>query len=341
MIRSVVANRTPDFRPAWWLPGSHLQTLWPQFRRRPRSVVRQRERLKTPDGDFLDLDWGGAAQGPLVLLVHGLTGSSHSHYIRGLEAALLRRGFRTVAMNFRGCSGRMNDTSRCYHSGETGDIGWVYACLRKREPETPLAVAGFSLGGNVVLKWLGEQGNALDLFGAVAVSVPMLLDVCASQMDRGFSRFYRDHLLRDLKAYLRHKRLHLERIGMAHEAWRIAELGDLSAVDSFWEYDQRVIAALYDFRDVDDYYRRSSSRQFLASIQMPTLILQARDDPFMTDEVIPCADEVSESVRLEISSAGGHVGYVSGIWPGRPRYWLDERIPSFLAERLASAVAHN
>lgn len=335
------ANQAPQFRPAWWLPGPHLQTLWPQLRGRPRPVVRQRERLNTPDGDFLDLDWAGPGEGPLVLLVHGLTGSSRSHYIRGLEAALLRRGFRTVAMNFRGCSGRMNDTSRCYHSGETGDIAWVYACLRKREPDTPLGVVGFSLGGNVVLKWLGEQGIALDLFGAAAVSVPILLDVCASQMDRGFSRFYRDRLVTELKAYLRHKRLHLERIGCLQEARRIAELGDLSGVKSFWEYDQRVIAALYDFRDVDDYYRRSSSRQFLSSISVPTLIIQARDDPFMTDEVIPDADELAREVRLEVSSAGGHVGYVSGIWPGQPRYWLDRRIPSFLAERLASAVAHN
>lgn len=327
-------NRTPGFRPAWWLRSPHLQTLWAAQSRRQRSAARQRERVVTPDDDFLDLDWRGEGTGPLVLLVHGLTGSSRSPYILGMEEALQRRGFRTVAFNFRGCSGSMNNTSRCYHSGETGDISFVYRHLRVREPGVPIGVVGFSLGGNVILKWLGEMGWNADLFAAAAVSVPLLLHLCATRMDQGFSRIYRDRLLRELKGYLARKRNHLHNIGRVTEAKRVEELGDLSAIQSFWDYDQRVVAGLYGFLDAEDYYRRSSSRQFLHAIRVPTLIVQAADDPFMTDGVIPEPSELSEAVHLDVAPAGGHVGFIAGVWPGRPRFWLEERIPDFLEASL-------
>lgn len=321
------------FRPAWWLHGPHLQTLWASGCRRIVAVPRVRERLSTPDDDFLDLDWRGEGGAPLILLLHGLTGSSRSVYILGLEAALQRRGFRTVAMNFRGCSGRMNDTARCYHSGETGDLDFVYHELRRREPVAPIGIVGFSLGGNVVLKWLGEMGGRADVFAAAAVSVPMTLHLCASRLDRGISRIYRNRLLRELIAYLESKRIHLRGIGRADEARKIDALGDLSTIRSFWDYDQRVVAALYDFKDAHDYYCRSSSRQFLRAIKVPTLIIQARDDPFMTDRVIPTSAELADPVYLEVTDSGGHVGFVSGLWPGRSRYWLEQRIPDFLGDR--------
>lgn len=327
-------NREPEFRPAWWLRGPHLQTVWAARSRRPPSAPRRRERLATPDDDFLDLDWCGEGTAPLVLLVHGLTGSSRSPYIVGMEEALRRKGFRTVALNFRGCSGPMNNTSRCYHSGETGDIGFVYRHLQACEPGVPIGVVGFSLGGNVILKWLGEMGWSADLFAAAAVSVPMLLHVCATRMDQGFSRVYRDRLLRELKEYIARKRNHLHNIGRVAEARRVEDLGDLSMIRSFWDYDHRVVAGLYDFDDADDYYRRSSSRQFLRSIRVPTLIVQAEDDPFMTEGVIPVPDELSESVHLDVAPAGGHVGFIAGMWPGQPRFWLEERIPDFMEERL-------
>ncbi len=327
-------NRAPGFRPAWWLRSPHLQTLWAAQSRRPPSAARRRERLATPDEDFLDLDWRGEGTGPLVLLVHGLTGSSRSPYILGMEEALQRKGFRTVAFNFRGCSGSMNNTSRCYHSGETGDIGFVYRHLRTREPGVPIGVVGFSLGGNVILKWLGEMSWRADLFAAAAVSVPMLLHLCASRMDQGWSRVYRDRLLRELKDYIARKRNHLHNIGRVIEARRVEGLGDLSTIRSFWDYDRCVVAGLYDFRDAEDYYRRSSSRQFLRSVRVPTLIVQAADDPFMTDGVIPGPDELSEAVRLDVAPAGGHVGFIAGMWPIHPRFWLEERIPEFMEEHL-------
>jgi len=324
----------PIFRPAWWLPGAHLQTLWPaMFRCGPR-FSRRRERIATPDGDFLDLDWSGEEESPLVILIHGLSGSSASPYILGLQNALGRRGFRTAALNFRGCSGPMNDTSRCYHSGETGDIEYVYRWVRAREPRTPIAAVGFSLGGNVLLKWLGEAGERTQLFAAVAVSVPLLLHLCATRMDRGFSRLYRNRMLHELKHYMTAKQAHLRRIGRGEEAGKVERLGDLSTIRSFWDYDERVVAGLYPFAGAHDYYRRSSSRQFLRSIGTPTLIIQARDDPFMTPDVIPEPQELSKSVQLEVTPGGGHVGFIAGNWPGRARYWLEERIPEYLCERL-------
>jgi predicted alpha/beta-fold hydrolase len=323
------------FKPAWWLPGPHLQTLWQPLTRRLPQPRTLRERLSTADGDFLDLDWFGPPGQPIVILLHGLTGSSRSPYIRGLQSALSGHGFRSVAVNFRGCSGQPNQTARGYHSGETGDLDHVYEILNRRYPGTPLAAVGYSLGGNVLLKWLGERGDSIRLFAAAAVSVPLLLDQCASRMDRGFSRVYRDHLLRELKDYIRCKHAHLQAIGNDPEAERLRSLGDLSRIRSFWEYDDRVVARLYPFRDARDYYEQSSSRRYLKWIHLPTLIIQARDDPFMTASVLPEEQELSSFVHLEVTARGGHVGFVSGPHPGRPQYWLEHRIPAFLQTGLA------
>lgn len=323
-----------SFKPAWWLPGPHLQTLWPALFRIPPRPPRTRERLSTPDGDFIDLDWCGRGLAPIVMLLHGLSGSSRSSYIRGMQDALWKRGLRSVALNFRGCSGQPNLTARCYHSGDTEDLDHVYRHLRLREPATPLAAVGYSLGGNVLLKWLGEQGRRIDLFAAAAVSVPLLLNLCADRMDTGFSRFYRNRLLRELKHYVRRKRDHLRRSDKALEAEKLERLGDLGDIRSFWEYDDRVVAPLYAFRDVHDYYEKSSSRQFLKSIRTPTLIVHSGDDPFMTPAVIPREHELSPFVHLEVTRGGGHVGFVTGTVPLRPRYWLEQRIPAFLEGRL-------
>lgn len=319
------------FKPAWWLSNSHLQTLYPALlRNAPDPPDYRRERLTTADHDFIDIDYCGTGSQPLIILVHGLTGSSQSGYIKGLQSVLFKQGLRSAALNFRGCSGSSNNRARSYHSGETEDIHFLYQTLRQREPYTPLGVVGFSLGGNVVLKWLGEQGNQLDLFAAVAVSVPLLLGICATKLDNGFAKFYRVNLLRELKTYMQIKLHHLEHIGQAEEAMKIRELGDLSAIRSFWQYDDRVVAKLHGFNDVHDYYRRSSSRQYLKSISVPTLLIQAVDDPFMTTEVLPRLNELSPQVHVEFTRHGGHVGFISGSVPFRPQYWLDRRIPEFL-----------
>jgi predicted alpha/beta-fold hydrolase len=323
------------FKPAWWLSNTHLQTIYPAlFRKEPNPPDYRRERVTTPDRDFIDLDFCGIGEKPLVMLIHGLTGSSESGYIKGLQSALHKQGLRSVALNFRGCSGSSNNKARSYHSGETEDIHFLYQTLRQREPYTPIGVVGFSLGGNVVLKWLGEQSGHLGLFAAVTVSVPLLLGVCATKLDNGFSTFYRSKLLDELKAYMHNKLQHLDDIGLAQEAMKIKALGDLSPITSFWQYDDQVVAKLHGFSDVHDYYQRSSSRQYLESIAVPTLLIQAIDDPFMTQDVLPEPNEVSSQVQFEFTRHGGHVGFISGLIPFRPRYWLDQRIPEFLLSHL-------
>lgn len=322
-----------DFHPPRWLTNPHLQTLWPTLTRRINPPPRTCERVPTPDGDFLELDWCGH-HGPLVLILHGLAGSSRSHYVVGLQWALLRQGWRSVALNFRGCGSQLNRTAKCYHSGETGDLDWIYRHLRRREPQTPLAMVGYSLGGNVLLKWLGERGDDLDLFAACAVSVPLVLGRCADAMERGFARLYRYRLLSELKAYMNAKIRHLEQLGLEAEADKLKALGDLKAVRSFWEYDDRVIARLYPFQDVHDYYRRCSSRRFLANIRTTTLLIQSRDDPFMYPDVIPSPDETAPEVQLEITSRGGHVGFLAADGHRGIDYWLERRIPRFLRHQL-------
>ena len=315
------------FQPAWWLPGPHAQTLFPFIARRRIAITPWRERLTLPDGDFLDLDWALAApqRSPLVLVLHGLEGSLRSHYAGGLLQSLNRAGLRGVLMHFRGCSGEPNRLPRSYHSGETGDLDWIVRELRRREPDTHLAVIGFSLGGNVLLKWLGECAEHAPVQAAVAVSVPFSLAIAAERLERGFSRLYQAYLLRKLRRSLREKR---KRIALP------MELPDLDSLRSFRRFDDAVTAPLHGFADVDDYYARASSLPFLKCIACPTLILHATDDPFMSPAVVPAAGELSEAVCLELSPQGGHVGFVGG-GIGRPEYWLEERIPAFLKNTLA------
>lgn len=317
------------FQAAWWLNNGHLQTIYPALYRRIQPVNCSRERLLTPDQDFLELDFYGSDQQPLVILLHGLTGSSSSAYIQGLQTALNYNGFSSVAVNFRGCSGESNNTACCYHSGETQDLAFVYQNLRSRYLNRPIAVVGFSLGGNVLLKWLGET-EIQSLFAAVAVSVPLVLSVCASRLDRGWSKIYCQRLLSELKVYLQIKQQHLIAIGKLAEAEKIRQLGDLKNINSFWQYDNQVVAALYGFKDVHDYYLKSSSRQYLNRIQVPCLVIQADDDPFMTAEVLPKRSELSAKVQLEVTRGGGHVGFVTGNKLFHAEYWLEQRIPGFL-----------
>ncbi|WP_045226217.1 hydrolase [Methyloterricola oryzae] len=323
-----------SFVPAWWLSNPHLQTLWPALLRQGPNIERNREQLDTPDGDFVDLDWTDAETGPLVLLLHGLSGSSRSSYILGMQSALRSCGMDSVALNFRGCGGDPNRTARCYHSGDTDDLNYLYSVLTARFPGRPIAAVGFSLGGNVLLKWLGEQGSEVKLFGAAAVSVPMLLDRCADRLDAGLSKIYRDRLLKELKDYVRIKREHLREFGPVDEFRKLANLGELDPIRSFWEYDDRVVATLYGFNGVHDYYRRCSARPYLKQVRCPALIVHAQDDPFMSPDVIPTADELSCTVLLEVCRAGGHVGFIAGSQLCQPCYWLEQRIPQFLSQQL-------
>jgi predicted alpha/beta-fold hydrolase len=318
------------FKPPRWLQNPHLQTIWPTLFPVEGPSHIWRERITTQDQDFLDLDWSGTLGPHGVLLIHGLSGSSRSPYIQRLQKLLAENGFTVAALNLRGCSGVPNNTANAYHSGETQDLDHVYRLIAPRFQF--FSVVGFSLGGNMLLKWLGEQGSAVRLSGAVAVSVPYELARCADRMDSGFSRLYRDLLISELKGFVETKKQHLLAIGHQAEAERMIQLGDLSAIRSFWEYDDRVVAKLYGFRDVQDYYEQSSSRTYLRRIENNALLIHAEDDPFMVPAVIPAGHELGPGVRLEVTSKGGHVGFVEGHWGFRPRYWIDRRILDFLSD---------
>lgn len=321
-----------DFKAPWWLRNPHLQTLWPRFERRGQLVALRRERIDTGDGDFLDLDWAEpapvAGDAPLVLLIHGLEGNSLSPYVQGMLSALAARGWRSLVMHFRGCSGEPNRLPRSYHSGETGDPGLVNQLLRERFPQAPLVLIGYSLGGNVLLKYLGEASRIDTVTAAAAISVPFLLSPSADRLQRGFSQLYQRILLASLKAKT------LQKFSIMTSPVPLAALATATSIRDF---DDIVTAPIHGFADAADYYARNSSRQFLRAIDVPTLIVHAADDPFMTPEVIPAGDELSPTVRLEVSERGGHVGFVDGPSPWRARHWLETRVPAFIAAQLQSS----
>ena len=319
------------FRPAWWLPGPHFQTLWASVVRCRGKPALERERVVLPDGDFLDLDWNGADSGaaPIVVLLHGLEGSSESPYAWGLLAAFRRRGWPAVVMHFRGCSGEPNRLARCYHSGETSDLAWFAGELARRFPNRPLFAAGVSLGGNVLLKWLGEFGPEAPLAGAVAISVPFDLGRCADWIERGFSKVYRRYLVRQMHLKIRAK------FGTWNES--PIDLAKLARWRTFRAFDENVTSPLHGFDGAEDYYRKASSGPWVPRIRIPTLIVQARNDPFVPGTLLPSP---SPSVRVEAPSQGGHAGFVAGAVPGRPRYWLEERVPAFFEEVLAARTGN-
>lgn len=321
-----------SFKPAWWLPGRHLQTIVPNsLRPRPR-VPLERQRVELPDGDFVDVDWTREDGGPIVIVLHGLEGSIESRYAAGIMQAFWRRGWRGALLHHRGCSGEPNRLPNGYHSGHTADFDFFLRELRKREPRTPIAALGYSLGGNVLLKWLGETGDDSLLDAAVAVSVPFRLEVCAAAVNRGLSRLYQAHLMRRMR----------------QSALRKIELGILDfpperlrRLRSFRDFDEALTGPLHGYGNADGYYAAASSRQFLKNIRTPTLIIQSRDDPFMTPEVLPAESELSPAIHFELSEGGGHVGFVGGKWPWKPRFWLEERIPSWLEDYLLAEHRHD
>lgn len=336
-LSCAAVDETCRFVPAWWLPGCHAQTVGANLLRRRAGVRYRRERLELDDGDFLDLDWvvtqdGGESDGqsPLVVVLHGLEGGPDSTYVLEMHRALAREGLASVTLSLRSCSGEPNRLPRMYHSGETGDLSLVLATLRLRDPHRRIGAMGFSLGGNMLLKYLGEcgrdgQGPAVPA-AAAAVSVPFDLAAGLAKLERGASRIYHRYLLRKLVRKARSK----AEILRDH-----TDLEALLAVRSIRVFDDLLTAPLHGFRDAADYYARCSSRQFLASIRVPTLLVHARDDPFVPAVAIP-RHEVASNPFLEacFTPSGGHVGFVTGP-PWRPRFWAERTVAAFLARRLS------
>lgn len=316
---------TSDFEPAWWLKNPHGQTLWPYLFKYRNPIKTQRERLELPDGDFIDLNWVGShrSSAATVLVLHGLGGDISSHYAQRIIRALSKHHYRVCFMHFRGCSEEPNRLPRGYHSGETEDVAFVAKQLRERFPSSPLAVVGFSLGANVLLKWLGEEVSSAPVDTAVAVSTPFELAKVAERLKSGFSLVYQNYLLQKLRrSILRKKELIADHIDYA---------GFQEARD-FRSFDNAVTAPLHGFESAEDYYSRCSSRPFLKCVEIPTLIIHALDDPFMSPDIVPKESELSSHIELEVTQRGGHVGFISGRNPQRPHYWLTERIPEFINE---------
>jgi len=314
------------FVPSWWLPGPHLQTIYASlFARAPRVALR-RERWDTPDGDFVDVDFlDGPEASPWLHLFHGLEGSSESPYARMLMAHARDRGWRASILNFRGRSGEPNRMPRAYHSGDSDEIDWVLRRVRGRAGSAPLFVVGVSLGGNALAKWLGENGEAARgiVERAVAVSAPMDLMAAGDALERGFAIFYARHFLATLK---KNSLAKLARFPGLFDAAAVARAHTLR------QFDDAFTAPVHGFRDCDDYYIRSSSKPFLGRVQVPTLIVNARDDPFLPESALPTEREVSGAVKLEFPARGGHVGFVSGRFPGNID-WLPRRILHFFEHR--------
>lgn len=323
------------YEPAPWLPGPHAQTLGGKLLRPSTSPPLERVRLETPDGDFLDVDVGpDPGEGaPVVLVLHGLEGSSRRRYVLNAFRTLLERGVLPVGMNFRGCSGEMNRRARFYHSGETDDVRFVVERLAARFPGRPQGALGFSLGGNVLLKLLGEEGAAgrRPLGAGAAVSVPFDLGAGSDLLEKSaMGRLYTRYFMRMLLAKVRRKRPRLEgRIDVS----RALETRTLRA------FDDAVTAPLHGFKDAREYYGRSSSHRFLQSVRTPTLLLQSRDDPFLPREALPLdAMERNPHLVPAVTEGGGHVGFVEGP-PWAPAFWAEEEAARFLAAHLGGADA--
>lgn len=314
------------FRPHPLLRGAHAQTMFGLLR--PTPVVHlRRERLELADGDFLDLAHFGSGRGPRVLLIHGLTGSFASKYLSGTARQLIARGMRGTMMQLRGAGPEPNRLPQQYHQGATGDVRWVVELLARREPGGLLAAIGWSLGANLLLKYLGEDGCATPLAAACAVSAPFDLEVCAEHLRTGVARIYQRALLDGLKA------------GWKRKAATIATpipLEKVLAVPDLVGLDDVLVAPLHGFRDAHDYYQRCSCAQFLSAIARPTLILHAADDPFMLPRIIPRAEQLAPCVTLELSPTGGHVGFVAADRLGRPVFWSESRIAEFLHQQLVA-----
>ncbi|HSG75648.1 MAG TPA: alpha/beta fold hydrolase [Burkholderiales bacterium] len=297
----------------WWLPGGHLQTVYSALGPAPRIAWR-RERWDTPDGDFIDLDWAEGGRGPLLALFHGLEGGSSSHYARKVAAQAQRRGWRCVVPHFRGCSGEANRHARAYHSGDSAELDWI---LRRLRPDF---AAGVSLGGNVLLKWLGEQGAAAAQLvrRAAAVSAPVDLAASGHALDRTLNRWlYAAHFLTTLKPKALAK---ISQHALAIDATRVSRARTLH------EFDDLVTAPLHGFRDADDYWARAASGPWLERIRVPTLVLNAMNDPFLPHAALAAAARrASPDVVLEFPATGGHAGF-----PGRG-HWLARRVLEFCA----------
>jgi predicted alpha/beta-fold hydrolase len=321
------------YRPAWWLPGAHAQTIWGRFARRRAAIPTTVECLPTPDGDQLELHHlASPPSAPHVLILHGLEGSARSHYVAGLFSQARARGWGATLFLFRGCGAAANNAPRFYHSGETSDLDLVFASVSARWAGTPWFVVGVSLGGNVLLKWLGMQGGAVRprITAGAAISVPYDLEAGARCISRGFARVYDRSFLRSLRR---------KALAKLQRYPALFERAALERARTVYEFDEAVTAPVHGFASAHDYYEQSSSIHSLAGIQVPTLLLSARDDPFLPSDVLEKVARLSAgnpALVTEFHARGGHVGFVAGP-PRKPVYYAEARVFEFFDQAMEGA----
>ena len=326
LVRSQTLKRAV-FLPAWWCRGANQQTiLGALFRPVPPVESKlERRRWETPDGDFIDVDWlSGSSGAPILIVLHGLEGSSRSKYVLGMLAAAEKEGWRGLGVNYRSCSGEPNRLLRSYHGGETSDLTWVVEKISAENPGSPIYMTGASLGANILLKYFGEQGENIPpaVRAGVAVSTPFDLALSARTLEKGFARFYMRNLVKGMRAKVKAKRVKYP--GFVDEK-------RLDAVQTLTEFDDLVTAPVHGFRDANDYWSKSSSIRFLGGVRRPVLLISAKDDPFFPGDALPAAEVAANPyLTAEFSERGGHVGFLEGSWPGFPKCWTEQRTIRFL-----------
>jgi predicted alpha/beta-fold hydrolase len=319
------------FRPHPLLRSPHRQTLAPYLFRPPPRLDLRIERLELDDGDFVDLGWAGEHHigGPIAVLVHGLGGGFESKYKRGLTTRLVQAGWRCVMLQLRGGGIEPNRLARSYHHGDTSDVRALWRRLRAAEPTAVIAAVGWSLGGNIVLRALAEEGAQSPVDLAAAASVPFRLLESAHFMSRGFSRFYQWHMLATLRQLVQRKRALYPDDGPV-------KLDAALAASDFFAFDNAYTAPLHGFSSAEDYYRRTACGAVLGDIRRPTLIVQALDDPFIPSSVVPKPSELSPDITLELAASGGHVGFVGAGLFGQLDWWLERRLAGYLQESVGA-----
>ncbi|MDO6499316.1 hydrolase [Photobacterium sanguinicancri] len=327
---------TAAFTPAVGLGNPHLQTLLPRFIRRKPLFTPHTQRIETPDGDFLDIAWTDVPSNhqrtseaktkqtplPIMILFHGLEGSFNSPYANGLLHAAMQQGWLGVMMHFRGCSGEMNRQARSYHSGETSDARFFIQWIRQQFPDSPLFAVGVSLGGNMLVNYLAEHGDDSELCAAQVISPPLDLSACSERIEQGFSKVYKQYLLSSMKKNIS-KKMALLPDALPLDQTRI------EAISTLRQFDDLVTAPLHGYQDANDYYQCCSGLQRLHQVKVPLRVIHAKDDPFMTHDVIP-SQPLPDHIDYHLSPNGGHVGFLTGSWRN-PTFWLETTVPAWFA----------
>ena len=317
------------FKPAWWLTNPHFQTLAAKFFRRKQRLMTNLETLELPDGDFIELAWTEQPKKnntkPIVVLLHGLAGSKDSHYIKGMLTAIKARGWIAVLMHFRGCGSKQNRQASSYHSGDTRDIMYLTEHLIARYQQCIFSVLGFSLGGNVLTQYLAQVPNN-PYKAAAVICAPLDLASCSARINQGFSRIYQKYLLQMLKDST------LEKIGkkiISH-----IKPDQLAEINTIYDFDEQITAPLNGFSNAEHYYQQSSGKPVLKTIKQPCLFVHSADDPFLNHQCSLPKQALPKHLTFEVSQHGGHVGFIYGNNPFKPKYWLEKRVPDFLADYL-------